>query len=103
MGVDVCWDRLIRFVAKDGQIYYGEPILSAESLNIGKISFDPNSPVCAMVIQGNPLSESCIFTGESIEVQKILCPLAPETVPAVRCIGGNYKTHCKATPRDRKK
>lgn len=93
MPVNVCWDRLIRFVADDGVVYFGEPILPVSASEVDNFSFDAKSPIKAKVIRGNALSERCNFTGTTLRVAKLLSPLAPESVSAVRCIGGNYNTH----------
>jgi hypothetical protein len=50
----------------------------------------------ARLIEGsNPLHpSSCTLTSTVLTVRKLLGPLSKDTVPAVRCIGGNYKSHC---------
>lgn len=97
MPLQVPWNRLIRFVAEeDGNVHYGEPILPEDQHDVGRLS--AMSPFLAKTISGNPLDGTCIVTEQQLTVKKLLCPLSKDTVPAVRCIGGNYKTHCELPP-----
>lgn len=96
MPILVPWERLIRFVAEeDNQVYYGEPITSNDGFDLGELK--ETDDLKARVIEGsNPLDPSrCTITSTILSVRQILGPLTPEMVPAVRCIGGNYKSHCK--------
>ncbi len=97
MPVQVPWNRLIRFIAEeDGNIYYGEPILPEEQYDVGR---SPAGSLRAKNISGNPLHTSCVVTESQMTVRQLLSPLSREVVPAVRCIGGNYKTHREPAPR----
>lgn len=91
MSVEVPWSYLIRFVGEDGQIYFGDAVITDENFDIG----DPiNLPrLKAKIITGNPLASDCVITDKIIKVQKLLGPLISSMVPAVRCIGGNYAAH----------
>ena len=92
MPLNVPWSRLIRFVsAEDEQIYYGDAVVPSNDFDIG---LPANlSSLKARVITGNPISANCKVTDKVVGVKKLLGPLTPDTVPAVRCIGGNYLTH----------
>ena len=83
------WTRLIRFVAEDGSLHYGEPQIDyAEDLQ-------------ALLIAGNLFARelvgqepfSALPTDTLLKVRKILGPLAPENVPVFRCVGINYHSH----------
>lgn len=87
------WDRLVRYVsAKDGQIRYGEPIVSDSKPDIDQLALDGKLTV--KVLEGTtPFSAEP--TGEEDQVKELLGPLTPKDVPIVRCTGLNYKTHSK--------
>lgn len=94
MPVNVPWTRLIRFEAEeDVNIHYGEPIVSISQLDLGRL--EKSQPLKAKKITGNPLDSSCTVTETVLTVRRLLAPLARQDVSAVRCIGGNYRTHCK--------
>ena len=94
MSVNVPWSRLIRFVsAEDDQIHFGDVIVPSPDFDIGLPA--NASSLRAKLITGDPLSSDCKVTDQVVEVKKLLGPLTPGMVPAVRCIGGNYETHCK--------
>jgi hypothetical protein len=90
---EVPWSYLIRFVsAKDNGIHFGDVIMPSTDFDIG---LPANLPLLeAKIIIGNPLTSDCKVTDEVVKVKKLLGPLTPDTVRAVRCIGGNYATHC---------
>jgi hypothetical protein len=95
----VAWDRLIRFVATDGRILYGEPILVSPDVDLGDTT--ENTGLQAKVIQGDDLydtSGSTKVTDEVVTVKKLLGPLAPSDVPILRCVGLNYATHSQFAP-----
>jgi hypothetical protein len=87
------WSRLIRFVAPDGKIYYGEPILSNPNQDVGK----SQEKLTAKVISGNALSDDCKVTDNVLAVKRLLGPLSRQDVPTTRCIGLNYVKHSKHT------
>ena len=96
MPFKVPWSRLIRFVStEDGQTYYGDAVVPSNDFDIG---LPANlSLLKARVITGKPISADCEVTDKVVSVKKLLGPLTSETVPAVRCIGGNYLTHREHT------
>jgi hypothetical protein len=97
MPVQVPWTHLIRFIAEeDGQIHYGDAIVPDDDFDIGLP--DNAHALKARLIEGNPLSPSCIVTKTQLSLQRLLGPLTKDSVPAVRCIGGNYKTHREQIP-----
>jgi hypothetical protein len=95
MPIKVPWTRLIRFVAdEDGQTHYGDAIVPNNDFDIG-LSGNTSSLKARLIEGDNPLDpSSCSLTTTVLTVRKLLGPLTKETVQAVRCIGGNYKSHC---------
>ncbi|KAH6877158.1 hypothetical protein B0T10DRAFT_447987 [Thelonectria olida] len=96
----VAWDRLMRFVATDGRVLYGEPILVSPDVDLGDTA--ENTGLQAKVIQGDDLydtSGSTKVTSEVVTVKKLLGPLAPSDVPILRCVGLNYATHIREAGR----
>ncbi|KAL3445421.1 hypothetical protein BJX65DRAFT_296952 [Aspergillus insuetus] len=93
------WDRLVRFVPRDSQhIRYGEPIVAdpAELNNLDELADAGKLKV--KVLDGvTPLAATP--TGEIATVGKLLGPFDGRTVPIIRCIGLNYKTHILETGR----
>ncbi|KAK6459480.1 uncharacterized protein RJT20DRAFT_124717 [Scheffersomyces xylosifermentans] len=85
------WKRLIRFVAQDGKIYRGEPIVSETDYDVGK-QFLEGKTIKAKVVTGNIFSDA-VVTDEVLEVKTLLGPLTKEDVPIVKCIGLNYMKH----------
>ncbi|KAK4626559.1 Fumarylacetoacetate hydrolase domain-containing protein 2 [Fulvia fulva] len=97
MGV-TSWDRLIRYVsAKDGEVKYGEPIVSDSKPDIDALAQKGGLKV--NVLEG-PTPVEAKQTGEEDEVKELLGPLTPRDVPIIRCIGLNYKTHILETGFD---
>ncbi|KAK1985288.1 hypothetical protein LZ30DRAFT_650055 [Colletotrichum cereale] len=96
----VAWKRLIRFVATDGRVLRGEPILPNGEFDLGDTTEETN--LKAKVIVGSDIydtSGETKVTDEIVVVKKLLGPLAPEDVPILRCIGLNYATHIKEAGR----
>ena len=92
MPVPVPWSRLIRFVsAEDDLVHFGDAIASSDNFDIGTPL--NASSLKARIIRGNPLKPDCQVTDKIVAVKKLLGPLTSDTVPAVRCIGGNYEGH----------
>lgn len=90
----VPWERLIRFVADDGRILRGEPILPHDGFDIGDTTEE--TKLKAKVIIGSDIydtSGSLQVTDDIVVVKKLLGPLTPEDVPILRCVGLNYATH----------
>ena len=91
----VAWARAIRFVASDGRILRGEPILPTADLDVGTASTE-NGELKAKVIVGDDLYDTTGTTYVSDEVatvKKLLGPLAATEVPILRCVGLNYIKH----------
>jgi hypothetical protein len=87
------WKRLIRYVsATDGATRYGEPIVDGKNPDIDGLALSGDLKV--QVLEGPSLWEAKP-TGKEDSVKTLLGPLTPEDVPAVRCVGLNYKTHSK--------
>lgn len=94
----VAWDRLIRFVATDGRMLYGEPILPSPTFDIGNTTEETG--LKARVFQGDlyDTTGTSKVTDEVVQVKRLLGPLAPSDVPILRCVGLNYATHSKLGP-----
>ncbi|CAG9986892.1 unnamed protein product [Clonostachys byssicola] len=83
------FSRLIRFLAKDGNIYYGDAILPSGVTDVGKA-------VQARILNGNPFGKHEL-TEQVADVDSLLSPLAREHLKTVRCLGLNYEQHAKET------
>ena len=82
----------MRFTCPDDtEIRYGEPILEARQ--VGDVAdLAKNGKLQVKVLEGNnPLTATP--TSKTMTVEKLLGPLDSSTVPIVRCVGLNYKTH----------
>lgn len=77
--------RLVRFLAKDGQIYYGDAILPSGKTDISQITK-------ARVVKGDIFGEHHV-TDQIAEVKLLLAPLARSEIKTVRCLGLNYEQH----------
>lgn len=92
MTVKVPWKRLIRFVnEEDGQVYFGDAVLPSPDFDIG--SPENSNSLEAKILSGDPLSSTCTVQDRVVKVKRLLAPLTAAQVPAIRCIGGNYKSH----------
>lgn len=90
----VVWDRLIRFVATDGRVLRGEPILPSPDYDIG--STTEKDQLQAKVVSGTDIFSNkgdTKVTDEIVTVKAVLGPLTQEEVPILRCIGLNYAKH----------
>ncbi|CAG8947153.1 unnamed protein product [Penicillium salamii] len=81
------FSHLVRFLAKDGQIYYGDAILPAGKSDIA-------TATKARVIQGDIFGQHRV-TDQIAEVKLLLAPLARKDIGTVRCLGLNYEQHAK--------
>ncbi|KAL4940801.1 hypothetical protein BDV06DRAFT_213187 [Aspergillus oleicola] len=81
------FSRLIRFLAKDGHVYYGDAVLSAGVSDIAKATK-------ARVISGDIFGQHRV-TDQIAEVKLLLAPLARRDIKTVRCLGLNYEQHAK--------
>ncbi|KAJ5585323.1 uncharacterized protein N7459_005123 [Penicillium hispanicum] len=79
--------RLIRFLAKDGHIYYGDALLPAGVTDIARATQ-------AKVIQGDIFGQHHL-TDQIADVRLLLSPLARKDIGTVRCLGLNYEQHAK--------
>jgi Fumarylacetoacetate (FAA) hydrolase family len=94
MPVKAPWSILIRFVAKDDKIYYGDVVTDQPDFDVGGAAANNPPSIHAKVIRGDPLSGTCEVTDRVMSVKRLLGPFIPATMPAIRCIGGNYAEHC---------
>ncbi|MCJ1318064.1 hypothetical protein MMC15_003391 [Xylographa vitiligo] len=81
------FSRLVRFLAKDGKIYYGDAILPKGVNDIAKITQ-------ARIIKGDIFGKHDV-TDQVAEVKTLLAPLDSKDVGSVRCLGLNYAKHAK--------
>jgi 2-keto-4-pentenoate hydratase/2-oxohepta-3-ene-1,7-dioic acid hydratase in catechol pathway len=81
------FSRLIRFLAKDGHVYYGDAILPAGVSDLAKVTK-------AKVIQGDIFGQHYV-TDQVSEVKMLLAPLARKDIRTVRCLGLNYEQHAR--------
>ncbi|KAL2003447.1 hypothetical protein VTN02DRAFT_3758 [Thermoascus thermophilus] len=81
------FSRLIRFLAKDGHVYYGDALLPSGVSDIAKATR-------ARVIQGDIFGQHRV-TEQVAEVKMLLAPLARKDIRTVRCLGLNYAQHAK--------
>ena len=79
--------RLIRFLAKDGRVYYGDAILPPGVTDIAQAT-------SALVIKGDIFGEHRV-TDQIAQVKMLLAPLAREDIATVRALGLNYAQHAK--------
>ncbi|KAH7035280.1 fumarylacetoacetate hydrolase family protein [Microdochium trichocladiopsis] len=79
--------RLVRFLATDGNVYYGDANLPEGEADIAKTTK-------ARIITGNIFGKHDV-TDQVAIVRLLLSPLALEDVQTVRCLGLNYALHAK--------
>ena len=94
----VVWERLIRFVATDGRVLRGEPILPHHSFDLGQTT--AATKLTAKVITGDDIYDTTgntKVTDEVVTVKELLGPLAQDEVPILRCVGLNYAKHSMFT------
>ena len=92
----VVWERLIRFVATDGRVLRGEPILPTPDFDLGNTTEE--TKLQAKVITGSDLYDTqgaTKVTDEVVTVKKLLGPLAQSDTDILRCVGLNYAKHSK--------
>ncbi|CUM49811.1 unnamed protein product [Debaryomyces tyrocola] len=61
------WNRLIRFVAEDGKIYSGEPIVTESDYDVGK-QFSESRTIKAKVVVGD-IFDDALVTDEVLAVK----------------------------------
>ncbi|KAK7753269.1 hypothetical protein SLS62_004788 [Diatrype stigma] len=81
------FSRLVRFLAKNGRVYYGDAILPQGVTDIAKTKQ-------ARIVTGNIFGKHEV-TDQVADVRLLLAPLATEDVKTVRCLGLNYALHAK--------
>ncbi|EHL03241.1 putative Fumarylacetoacetate hydrolase domain-containing protein 2A [Glarea lozoyensis 74030] len=81
------FQRLVRFLAKDGKTYYGDAILPQGVTDISKAKQ-------AKIIRGEIFGKHEV-TDRLADIRLLLAPLAMEDVKTVRCLGLNYEQHAK--------
>ncbi|KAJ3579618.1 hypothetical protein NPX13_g946 [Xylaria arbuscula] len=81
------FSRLVRFLARDGKVYYGDAILPEGVTDIAQTKK-------AKIIVGDVFGKHEV-TENVADVRLLLSPLALEDVKTVRCLGLNYALHAK--------
>ncbi|OKL63710.1 hypothetical protein UA08_00019 [Talaromyces atroroseus] len=79
------FSRLVRFLAKDGLVYYGDAILPAGQSDLTQVTK-------AKVIKGDIFGQHRV-TDQVAEIKTLLAPLARHDIKTVRCLGLNYEQH----------
>ena len=80
-------ERLVRFLAQDGRIYYGDAILPKGATDVGKAKQ-------ARIVVGDVFGKHEV-TDNVADIRLFLAPLALEDVRTVRCLGLNYEKHAR--------
>jgi hypothetical protein len=84
----VAWERLIWFVATDGRVLRGEPIIRHPDFDLGYTTDETKLKV--KIIIGADLYDitgATRVTDEVVTVKHLLSPLSREDVPILRCVG----------------
>lgn len=95
----VVWTRLIRFVATDGRVLRGEPVLPSAGIDLGNTTEETR--LQARVISGEDIYDdtgATKVTDELVTVKTLLGPLAQGDVDILRCVGLNYAKHSTCGP-----
>ncbi|KAH7326517.1 fumarylacetoacetate hydrolase [Stachybotrys elegans] len=79
--------RLVRFLAKDGQTYYGDAILPSGVSDISEAQQ-------ARIITGDIFGKHEV-SDQVADIRLLLSPLAPADIGTLRCLGLNYALHAK--------
>ncbi|TQS33119.1 hypothetical protein Golomagni_06548 [Golovinomyces magnicellulatus] len=86
------WTHLIRFIAEeDGQIHLGQ-VDAAQHPDVG-LAVINGEKVTAKLITGSVFDG--VVTEKTLQVARLLSPLSMDEIPAIRCLGLNYKDHAK--------
>lgn len=89
------WNRLIRF-ATGGKTHYGEPIDVGALEDLQKAVASGSVRAKVIAAPSGIFGPDVVVTEEILPVEKLLCPLDRRDVPAIRCIGLNYRKHSEA-------
>lgn len=92
--MSVAWERLIRFVATDGRVLRGEPVLPSDDFDLGRVTKEDK--LKARVIFGEDIYDTTgktFVSDDVVTVDRILGPLTAADVPILRCVGLNYAKH----------
>lgn len=85
--VDNFIQRLVRFVATDGQTYYGDAILPSGVSDVSKATH-------ARIIEGDVLGSHNV-TDQVAAIRLFLSPLSAADTGTLRCLGLNYALHAQ--------
>ncbi|CAJ2501187.1 Uu.00g040400.m01.CDS01 [Anthostomella pinea] len=81
------FSRLVRFLARNGKVYYGDAILPQGVTDIAQTKK-------ARIMTGDIFGKHEV-TEQVADVRLLLAPFALEDVKTVRCLGLNYELHAK--------
>ena len=87
MGAANSFQRLVRFLARDGRTYYGDAILPKGITDIRQAKQ-------ARIVTGDIFGRHQV-TDEIANIRVLLSPLDWKDVRTVRCLGLNYERHAK--------
>lgn len=90
------WSHLIRFT-QNGKQHYGNAVFPQGTRPDDITTVAREGRLKAKIISGDPFSDESLLSGDEVTVDKLLCPLAQEQVPIIRCVGLNYMKHSEAT------
>ncbi|KAH7357396.1 hypothetical protein BKA66DRAFT_562564 [Pyrenochaeta sp. MPI-SDFR-AT-0127] len=96
----VAWTRLIRFIATDGRVLRGEPILPDPDFDLGNTTEE--TQLKARVVVGDDIYDvngKTKVSDEVVIVKKLLGPLTVQDVDIIRCVGLNYSKHIREAGR----
>jgi hypothetical protein len=83
---------LIRFIPKNGSSpVIGEPVNAAQ--DVGLASYK-SEPIEVETFSGSSILQPGSRTGEKVQVERIVSPLAQEEVGTIRCVGLNVSVVC---------
>jgi hypothetical protein len=87
----------VRFIPKSGT---NEPVIGEPqdaSQDVGLASYN-SEPIKVSVFSGKSILSPGENTGETVEVERLLSPLAEEEVGTIRCIGLNVSLRVSISP-----
>ncbi|PHH77995.1 hypothetical protein CDD80_7506 [Ophiocordyceps camponoti-rufipedis] len=83
------FSRLIRFLGRDNRIYHGDALLPPGI-------DDMAAATKARIIDGDVFGRHSV-RAQTVDIRRLLSPLAPSQVATVRCLGLNYADHARET------
>ena len=82
------WTRLIRFIASDGEEYFGEPV---EGLQDVGLAYSRGEEIEAYPVGGDVLGAGAVvWRDRKVRVSRLLAPLSASMVGTIRLLGANF-------------